>query len=344
MKVPAQRADTFVARPDAGIRVILIYGPDGGLVRERARTALMSVVDDANDPFNVSDLSAADIAKDPGRLLDEALSQSLMGGRRVVRVRDGADGLTAAVKSVLDAANMDGVVIVEGGDLGPRSTLRKACEQSGEAAAVPCYLADAGALSELVAAAARDAKVTVDVDAVTYLAERLVGDRALAKRELDKLFLYAGEGGTIDLDSARQVVGDSAEQSMDEAIMAACGGDPPALDRVLEKLWREGVSPVAVLRGTLRHVGRLGEARAVIQSGADAGAAMKRLRPPVFFKQEAAFRRQLGLWSEAALGRAAARVMDAEAGCKRTGAPDEALASRALHGLAQEARRAARRQ
>ena len=40
MKVPAGRADAFAAAPPEDLRGILIYGPDLGLVRERAEAEL----------------------------------------------------------------------------------------------------------------------------------------------------------------------------------------------------------------------------------------------------------------------------------------------------------------
>ena len=45
--------DAFLARPDPGRPIILLYGPDAGLVRERADALLASAVDDPNDPFSL---------------------------------------------------------------------------------------------------------------------------------------------------------------------------------------------------------------------------------------------------------------------------------------------------
>ena len=45
--------DAFLARPDAGRPIILLYGPDAGLVRERADALIASAVDDPNDPFSL---------------------------------------------------------------------------------------------------------------------------------------------------------------------------------------------------------------------------------------------------------------------------------------------------
>ena len=45
--------DAFLARPDPGRPIILLYGPDAGLVRERADALLASAVDDPTDPFSL---------------------------------------------------------------------------------------------------------------------------------------------------------------------------------------------------------------------------------------------------------------------------------------------------
>ena len=39
MKIQPARAEAFIAKPDPTIRAVLFYGPDAGLVRERATEA-----------------------------------------------------------------------------------------------------------------------------------------------------------------------------------------------------------------------------------------------------------------------------------------------------------------
>src|SRR3546814_14622015 len=75
---------------------------------------------------------------------------ALTGGRRAVRIRDVGDGAATAVKQVLDGPETDNLAVLEAGDLGPRSPLRKLCEAASNAAAVPCYLAAAEAPASLV--------------------------------------------------------------------------------------------------------------------------------------------------------------------------------------------------
>src|ERR1700751_2791356 len=117
MKLAGSRIAAFLQRPDPYIRAVLIYGPDEGLVGERAATIARTVCADLSDPFRVADLSAAALAADPARLADEVAQMSLIGGRRVVPVHDAADRLAGLFSGFLDAAPGDGFIVVEGGDL-----------------------------------------------------------------------------------------------------------------------------------------------------------------------------------------------------------------------------------
>ena len=80
MKLPAARIAAFLKRPDHAIRAVLFYGPDLGLVRERADILARTVCPDLKDPFRIADLSGAALVADPARLADEAAQMSLLAG------------------------------------------------------------------------------------------------------------------------------------------------------------------------------------------------------------------------------------------------------------------------
>jgi DNA polymerase-3 subunit delta len=147
----------------------------------------------------------------------------------------------------------------------------------------------------------------------------------------------------VDLEAARVSVGDLAGLSMEDAMFAATVGDIAGTDRALELAMAEGATSVGVLRQALMHLQRMHRVRLSMDSGLSAGEAVKSARPPIFFKRESAFAQALGLWSAEALQAACQRVWDAERACKRTNAPDEALARSAVLGLAQRAAIARRR-
>jgi len=68
VRLAPSRIAGFLQRPDPEIRSVLLYGPDEGLVRERADAVARSVCPDLRDPFRVADLTAGVLAADPARL------------------------------------------------------------------------------------------------------------------------------------------------------------------------------------------------------------------------------------------------------------------------------------
>jgi DNA polymerase-3 subunit delta len=338
MKVDTRSLAGFLKRPDPAARAILLYGPDAGLIKERAEGLARTVVEDLGDPFRIVDLSGDAIASDPTRLADEAAAIAMTGGRRVVRVRDAGNESTVAFESFLERPMGDALIVVEGGELDGRSTLRKLFEKSANAAAVACYRDEGRDLAAVVRDTLQRSKVKCDEETLAWLVDRLGGDRLVTRGEIEKLALYVGEGNTATLADARALVGDSAEIGFDDLANAAAGGDVAELERARAKLDGEGIPAIAQLRAVQRHFTRLHLCAGMIAGGRDEKSAMMALRPPVFWKEEAAFRAQLKRWTGERLGRALGRLLDAEIQCKSPGAPSEVVAARCLMALAMGAR------
>lgn len=344
MKVQGRGIDSFLARPDAKVRVVLLYGPDAGLVRERAVRLGHTILDDLKDPFRVSELTGDAVGDDPARLADEMAAIAMTGGRRLVRVFGADEGVGLALMGLLkDPPPGDTLCVIEAGELSPRSKLRSVCEDSPLAAALPCYVEDAGALAQTLTGLLAEYGMEIDQDARLVLAECLVGDRQVARGEVEKLAIYMGADKRtkkrVDLADVRAVIGDSSLLDFDEPVLAAADGDLPAVDRALSRLFAEGASPVPILRAGQRHFQRLQVAAAHMASGQTAQQAIKQLRPPVFFKQEAQMAGQLRRWNGPLLRQALTRLLETEAEVKRTNTPDETVTARAFFQLAQLARR-----
>jgi DNA polymerase-3 subunit delta len=344
VKLPAARVTAFLQRPDRDIRAVLFYGPDAGLMRERADTLARTVCPDLKDPFRVADLSGPALAADPARLADEAAQMSLVGGRRVVRVRDAADRLAGLFASFLDTAPGDGLIVVEAGDLAGSSSLRRVFDASPRAAAIGCYPDSPEDRAAVIRDTLRVHRITASRDAIQYLVEHLGSDRLLSRGELEKLAIYAGEGGQIDLDDVRLSIGDSAALALDDAIAAAAEGDAARVERVLDRVFQEGDSPVSVVRAMLRHLQRLHVLAARLAMGVTFAEAMRTARPPIFYRQQDNIRRQLALWNEAGMRALIERVAQAELHMKLTGLPAETICREAMLAVAQTARTLAERE
>lgn len=329
MKIAPPQIAGFLRDPGA-CRIVLLYGEDTGMIRERAEALVRAVAGSLDDPFLVAELAREDMVSLP----DEAASLPLTGGRRVVRVREATDAALAPVQSVLKS-KASALVVLEGPGMAARSRLRAALEDAPDGAAIGCYPEEGRALETTVKATLQSAGVAIDPDALSWLTAQLGADRASTRAELEKLALYVGPGGRVDLDAAMSCVGDLAGLSLDDALFAATVGDVATTDRALELAMAEGAAPVQVLRTGLGHLQRLHRARlAMDQTGQSAADATRSVRPPVFYRRVGAFTRALGIWSSAGLQAAIGGLSEAERGCKRTGWPDEVLCRNAILVLA----------
>lgn len=334
MKLDARRVPAFLRDPGA-FRAVLLHGLDLGLIRERANQATRAVAGALDDPFRVVELARDQV----GDLVAEAASISLTGGRRVIRLREATDSAAAAMQAFL-AGLAPGFVVLEAPTLPPRSKLRALLEAAQDGAAIACHPEDDRALAASIQGQLAAAGVDVDGDALDWLVGRLGADRGVTVQEVERLALFAGPGGRIDLEAAMEGVGDLAGLSLEDAWSAAAAGDAAAADRALSVAMAEGGTAVGVIRAGILHLQRLHRCALQVAAGMSPSEAVRSARPPVFFRAQPAFARALQALSEAQIRTALERLFDAELACKRTGAPAD-LICRQLTG--QVARLAGRR-
>lgn len=331
MKLAPLRVAAFLRNP-GDCRVVLLYGDDVGMIRHRAEMLVRAVAGTLDDPFLLAEVARGEA----NRLAGEAASLALTGGRRVVRAREASDVFTAGVKETLER-KAPALVVLEAPGLDARSTLRRLLDGAPDGVTIGCYPEEGRALEETIRRVLGAATAGIDQDALTWLTGQLGADQASTHAELEKVALYAGPEGRVDLDAAMHCVGDAAGLSLDDALFAATAGDLATADRALELAVAEGAAPVGVLRGGLMHLQRLYRARLLMDTGMSAGDAAKAARPPVFFRRVGAFTKALTLWSSASLAAAMAGLSQAERNCKRTGAPDHTLSRHAVLTLARRA-------
>ncbi len=189
VQVKPAEADRLLARPDDAVRVVLIYGDDEGLVAERADAFARAA---AGPDGEVLRLDAGALSENPGRLVDEASAIPMFGGRRAITLRAaGNRAVEGAIAAVLDQPPVDSWVVVTAGELRKSSPLRKLCEASPRAWAVPCYADSARDLDRLIDDELKAADLAIAPDARAALKGLIGGDRMQSRGEIRKLCLYA---------------------------------------------------------------------------------------------------------------------------------------------------------
>src|SRR5215475_10923037 len=280
--------DVFLARPDPGRPIILLYGPDAGLVRERADALLSSAVDDPNDPFSMVKLDGDELSAEPSRLVDEALTVPLFGGRRAIRVRAGSRSFASGVETLADMPLKDCRIVIEAGDLRAESPLRKACERAKSAVAIGCYPDTERDLAKLMEDELRIANLRIAQDARAALMSFLGGDRQASRNELRKLTLYAHGSGEVTLDDVMAVVADASELKLDPIVDGAFAGKADLVETEFAKAMVAGTYPGVVLSAAQRHAAWLHKSALSVADGTPISAVLEGGFPRLHFSRKAA--------------------------------------------------------
>lgn len=346
MEIKGRQIEGFVKSPPAKLRLALLYGPDQGLARERADALARKVCEDLTDPFRIADLTASEIKSDPARLGDETAAISMMGGRRVVRVRDADNATAKIIEAFLADPPGDALVVVEAGDIG-KGALTRAVESAGEEAAViACYPDEGEDLRTLIVGALKVEGLAVAADALADLLARLGDDRRMTRGELSKLALYKGpdgaRSGQVTREDVEAALGVEAEADLSEIADACGGGDLDALDNAYARAIAGGETAPGILRTVMMHMQKLHLAAALVDEGMEPEKATDKAFPRLLWKRKGAIQRQVRAWRPDTALRAIEQLAEAEILTRRSELPADAVTGRALLLIAAQARRAGR--
>jgi DNA polymerase-3 subunit delta len=331
--------DAFVARPDPKRPIVLVFGPDLGLVRERTEAIIRASVDDPRDPFALARLDGDELSSEPSRLIEEALMVPLFGGRRAILVKAGGRNFAPAVETLLTAPLTDCRVVIEAGDLRRNAPLRNICERAKTAAVITCYADGERELARLVDDELRAASLTIAPDARAALVALIGGDRRASRNEIRKLALYAHGKDRVTLDDVDAVVADASSLAFDAIADAAFAGKAQEVQTHYAKARGAGTLPNVIAGNALRQVLDLHRAKLAIEAGEPMEDAMGSFRPAVHFRRKPFVEAALRAWSSARLAYAMQQLASAASDSRRRPALGDAIVERALLSVAQSARR-----
>lgn len=332
-EVKSHEFDAFLKRKPLPVRLFLIYGPDRGLVSERAAAIAAASGVDLDDAFSVVKLDAGEIGSQPGRLMDEMNAIGLFGGERLVWVRNAASekGVADAIDMLTSASPGPSTLIVEAGDLKKGSALRKAAEAASQAVAIPCYADDGRALQALIDQELAAEGLRIAPAARQRLVETIGGDRLASRNELRKLALYCRGRELIEEQDVEDIVGDASAISTDDAIDAILKGDKDGFLHAIQKIVTSKTPIFLVLQGCLRQFQLLELMRAEMdEKRAPAAQAMATLGRHLHFRRKPIVENALKTWASPAIRRETQRLQAAILQSRQRPALEDTIAMQTL--------------
>ncbi len=294
MKISNYQIEPYIQRiAQEKIAGCLLFGPEAALVNYRFNLIAKKIAPNLSDPFLVANISKEKLVEDKAILADEFFSYSMLGGRKLILIRDCDAQAGAALKMLFSdqdfAKKSDNFILIQGGDLDKSSPLRKICEENSHFAAIACYEDDERVIKKFIADELLRHKVKFNLDVTLILFEKFGKNRQIILAELEKILVFLGEEKNLTIESVKKLIASEAEISANEFVenFAAQRFDLALL--TAEKLFRDGFEAITLVRFLSNFLQKLYQARMEIDSaGISFDEAVKNQR--LFFKAEAEFR------------------------------------------------------
>ena len=342
MEIKSHEFDGFLGERSRHYRVFLIYGPDRGLVSERAAAVARKTGVDLDDAFCVVKLTPDEFQKDPGRVLDEVRSIGLFGGMKLIWLKGVSQDkplsdVFAEVASVIPESVF---LIIEAGDLKKGSGLRKIGEADRSIATVPCYPDDERALNGLIDQEMQQAGLTIAMDARRMLLDLIGGDRIASRNEVQKLALFCRGEKKVEVAHVEAIMGDASAISVDDAVDAILTGDLPGYLHAAQKIVSSKTSVFLLLQSCLKQFQMLEVLRSEMdEKRQPAASVLQTSGRHIHFRRKPAVEKALRSWDTAALGREANRLQGAILQTRQRPELEDTIALHTLLSTAVQSRR-----
>ncbi len=334
--------DKYLKKPDLAVKAFVIYGSNDGLVNEYVKKLIQTISKDLYDPFSVVYFNCADVLADIGSLFAEYTSQSLMGGRRVIVVKDADNNLTKHLKTMFDGTPSDTLVIISSTSLNKKSSLVTLAEEREDMGLIACY----EDRDEDIFATARsmftENGLTITNEALQLLCSRLSNDRKTNLGEIEKLITYMGDKKNVSTDDIQICISDQSAASGDDVCYFAANGQTDKALKAFRKLVNEGNEPISIIRSLSYHFNKILTVKAYMEKGDTLDKAVFKLVPKIIFFRESSFKKQVSIWPRERVLSVLELLFKAEKECKTTNMPVEEIASYTIMQIASAASKLAR--
>lgn len=333
MNFKQSQLESFFQNPKPEVKCVILFGTNEGAIATLQKKCAESVCGSTDDAFHYCALDMEKISKDGSDIYAEFHAQSLMGGRRVIVVKNADNNLAAMLKKMIPETVSENLLILSSLSLNTKSSLITWAKDRDDVIIVGCYEERAADIAEETSKMLKEKGLYADTSTMQFLCSRLSPDRKLNQSEIDKLDMYMGERRNVGIDDVRSAVSDVAGANYDDLCYYTANGETDKACAVYDRLIKEGEKAATLVRQLEYHFAKLLDCCAEISAGKSQDEVIRGMRPPLMFYRKNDFLRQLKMWNREYLLNALKILYECERDCKTSNIPDEQCAGYAIMRL-----------
>ena len=312
--------------------IILLYGPNEGLIRENYLKIKNIFSENIADELIFTGKS---IIEKPTALLDEIRTVSMFNEKKIILIENPSDKNIPEFESAFEYINNKILIVITAGNLTKSSKIRKFFEGSKTNFSYANYDDDLKENSQLIQSLEKSINKVLSKDIKKYLSQSLSNDRMISRNEIEKIILYYQDNKELpNLENIKLIFNNNSDLNLSKISQLAFSGQPNKMAINLNKMFSEGISPIAIIKVMLNYVQRIQATQISLKKNNDFESAIKSLKPPVFWKDKDSFKQHCNKWPISQTIFNFNLLIDTELNCKSDYSLTNILCERALINIA----------
>lgn len=253
MKISSYQIDSYIQKISSEkIAGCLIYGPDLSKVQYYFDIIAKKIVNNLTDPFLVVNLNKEKIEEDNGVLSDEFFSISMLGGRKLILIKDCDLNTNKSLKILFENKNFsheNNFVLIKAGNLDKSSSLRKICEDNQIFCTIACYEDNQSDIKKFIISELAKNKIKHNSPKILEaFVEKFGTNRDLIRNEIEKLVTYLDVEKNLNLELIQEITESKADISINEFVMNFASNKFEISLIQAEKLILNGEEVIVIIR------------------------------------------------------------------------------------------------
>tara|TARA_B100000029_G_scaffold132543_1_gene126448 strand:- start:4119 stop:5123 length:1005 start_codon:yes stop_codon:yes gene_type:complete len=308
----------------------LIYGQNKGLVREKSKVIIDFY---KNKQAEIIKFENDELISGPEKLNNEFNTFSLTAEKKIIHVLNTKDNLTEIISSTITSENINCLVVFEASELTPRSKLRKLFEKEKHLGVIACYYDTERDVQDLIESAFKKENISLSKDIILLISKHLGNERHIIKNEIEKIILFLKDKKDFKDTDILKCISQNENFNFDDLNYSICDGNVIKLDKIINQLYLEGISPIAILRSAGKHFQKILFVNEKIDSGMNARDSINQLKPPIFFLYINQFNNHVKNWRTTICYKVIERIIETEKMCKLNSKISKILCWRTLRNI-----------
>lgn len=343
MKAQKHQIDALSSEIKNSFQGALVFGYDESMIQYYAKKIARLIVSDLKDDFCVREITASQIKENPSLVLDELNALSLMGGRRLVWIKNATESIGSMIDDVLQQVKTNNFLLITGDAFNKNASIRVLCENHPKMLAIICYPDEVNDIRLLIQNTLTQNGYKITPDALGSFLESVGQSRGITLSELDKLMTYQKNDKLITSETIQRVIDNSSTFSFDSLCFAICEGNHANAINFYNQLLESDETPVSIVRKLLTFFNKILLGVHLLQQKKSMEEALKKVLTPAQFKLKPAMSKQLTYWNKKALNTILKQLLETEKNTKTTVLPAELIVARTITSLTAHAQKLQRR-